>query len=68
MPDVALRLLRAQWRELLEDGDALRELAHVGTPQRRLQFVLAHKDQLQHEILVGVDVRQHPDLFERGGG
>ena len=62
--DVAADGRAIQRADMIGRRHALRELAKLGTHDHVSKLGLANEDQLQKLVLVGIDVGQHPKLFQ----
>ena len=65
VPNVATAVFLAQAPEMIGRRDALNELFESRLTQLLAQFRLTEQEQLEQDVVLGVDVGQQPDLFER---
>lgn len=61
-------LFPGERRDVVGHADALVELRHVPGLEPLPDLGLAHEDDLQKQLVVALQVRDHPDLFERLAG
>src|SRR5262249_49643587 len=63
--DVTRDVRGAEGLEVEIRGDPLRKLHQLRGPQHILKLRLSNKNDLEKLVFIGIDVRQHPEFFER---